>query len=84
MDTYNFFQCDFQEFKKQCGNFFRLVNNVKNKEEVGNIFQTITLFYLNFESIDDNEIHQASILMEMIVKKLSEIEFKSSNKKILS
>ena len=27
-----------------------VINNVKNKEEVGNIFQTIMLFYLNFDS----------------------------------
>lgn len=75
MNDDNFFKCDFQEFKKQCGHFFQLANDVQNKEELGNIFKTVTLFYLNFDSIDDNEIYQASILMEMIGNKVFEIEF---------
>ena len=75
MDTDNFFKCDFQEFKKQCGRFFQLANNVKNKEELDNIFKTVTLFYLNFDSVDDNEIYQSSILIEMIGQKVFDIEF---------
>lgn len=75
MNEHNLFKCNFQEFKKQCGRFFQLSNNVKNKEELDNIFKTVTLFYLNFNSVDDNEVHQASILMEMIGKKVFDIEF---------